>query len=126
MFLQVMKSKIHNATITEANINYEGSITIDRDLMDKSNIREGERVQVVNMANGNRLETYVIPAERGCKRIEMNGPAALLCEKGQRIHIIAYAFIEPTEKIDRITLLMKDINEVKEVLDHEIASTVRD
>ena len=72
-----MKSKLHNATVTQANLYYEGSITIDEDLMDRANIYRGERVQVVNLNNGERLETYTIVGERGSGIIGINGPAAL-------------------------------------------------
>ncbi len=117
MFLNIMKSKIHNAIITEADINYEGSITIDEELMEKSNIYAGERVQVVNMENGNRLETYVITGKRGSKCIEMNGPAALKCTKGQRIHIITYAFVEPKEMpIKSTNLFIENMNDIKSVV----------
>jgi aspartate 1-decarboxylase len=92
-----MKSKIHNATITEANVNYEGSITIDEDIMEKADMVVNEKVQVVNMNNGNRLETYVIKGKKGSKVICMNGPAALLCKKGERVHIISYALVDEKE-----------------------------
>ncbi|MDD4193063.1 MAG: aspartate 1-decarboxylase, partial [Mangrovibacterium sp.] len=76
MFIEVCKSKIHKATITEANLQYVGSITIDEDLMDAANLIENEKVQVVNINNGERLETYVIKGKRGSGVICLNGPAA--------------------------------------------------
>lgn len=76
MFLSMMKSKIHRATVTEANLNYVGSITIDGDLLDQANILEGEKVQVVNVNNGSRLETYTIRGEAGSGVICLNGAAA--------------------------------------------------
>lgn len=94
MFITMMKSKIHNATVTQADVRYEGSITIDIDLMERADIFPGERVQVVNLNNGERLETYTIPGERGSGIIGMNGPAALKCHKGDIIHIISYGMIE--------------------------------
>lgn len=97
MFLQMFKSKIHCATVTEANLNYVGSITIDEDLMEASNIMEGERVQIVNNNNGERLETYVIKGERGSGVICLNGAAARKCEVGDIVIIIAYAFMSPEE-----------------------------
>jgi len=97
MFLQIFKSKIHCATVTEANLNYVGSITIDEDLMEASNIMEGERVQVVNNNNGERLETYVIKGERGSGVICLNGAAARKCQVGDILIIIAYAFMSPEE-----------------------------
>ncbi len=97
MFIQVMKSKIHMVTVTEANLNYVGSITIDEDLMDAANIIEGEKVQVVNLNNGERLETYVIKGERGSGEICLNGPAARKAQVGDVIIIISYACLTPDE-----------------------------
>ncbi|MBL7888985.1 MAG: aspartate 1-decarboxylase [Bacteroidia bacterium] len=91
MFITVLKSKIHNAFITEANIDYIGSITIDENLMNAVNIIEGEQVHVVNHRNGERLITYVIKGEKGSKEICMNGPAALKISKGDKVIIISYA-----------------------------------
>ncbi|MBK7309425.1 MAG: aspartate 1-decarboxylase [Sphingobacteriaceae bacterium] len=91
MQIQVLKSKIHNAHVTEANIEYIGSITIDEDLMDAVNLLEGEQVHVINHRNGERLITYVIKGERGSKVICMNGPAALKISTGDKVIIIAYA-----------------------------------
>lgn len=95
MFIEVVKSKIHRVTVTEADLNYIGSITIDEDLMDASGIMENEKVQVVNVNNGERLETYVIKGERGSGHICLNGPAARLTQPGDIIIIIAYALMEP-------------------------------
>ena len=76
MQIEVLKSKIHRATITEANLNYVGSITIDEDLLDAANMNAGEKVQIVNANNGERLETYIIRGERGSGSVCLNGPAA--------------------------------------------------
>ena len=97
MFIKVHKSKIHRATITQANLNYVGSITIDESLMEAANLIEGERVQIVNNNNGERLETYVIPGERGSGVICLNGAAARKCEVGDIVIIISYAYMEPDE-----------------------------
>jgi aspartate 1-decarboxylase len=97
MWIQVFKSKIHRATVTEANLNYVGSITIDEDLMDAANLFEGERVQVVNNNNGERLETYVIRGERGSGSICLNGAAARKVEVGDTVIIISYGFMTPEE-----------------------------
>jgi len=97
MYLEVLKSKIHKVTVTDANLHYVGSITIDEDLMEASNIIEGEKVQVVNINNGERLETYVIKGERGSNEICLNGPAARKAQLGDVIIIIAYAFLTPDE-----------------------------
>ena len=89
-----LKSKLHRATVTHADLNYEGSITIDEDLMDASNIIAGEKVQIVNINNGERLETYVITGERGSGEICMNGPAARKVAVGDIIIIISYASMD--------------------------------
>lgn len=94
MNIQVLKSKIHRVTVTEADLNYIGSITIDQDLMDAANLIENEKVQILNMNNGERLETYVITGERGSGIICMNGPAARKVSVGDVIIIISYAMME--------------------------------
>lgn len=91
MNIQVLKSKIHRVKITQAELHYVGSITIDEDLMDAANIIENEKVQIVNINNGERLETYVIKGERGSGMICMNGPAARKVQVGDVIIIISYA-----------------------------------
>jgi len=93
MFLQVFKSKIHRAIVTQADLNYIGSITIDEDLMDAAKIYENERVQIVNINNGERLETYVIKGERGSGVICLNGPAARKVEPGDLIIVISYCYL---------------------------------
>ena len=93
MLLTIHKSKIHRATVTEANLNYVGSITIDQDLMDAANLLEGEKVQIVNNNNGERIETYVIAGERGSGVICLNGAAARRAEVGDIVIIIAYALM---------------------------------
>lgn len=94
MNIQVLKSKIHRVTVTEADLNYIGSITIDQNLMDAANLIENEKVQILNMNNGERLETYVITGERGSGVICMNGPAARKVSVGDVIIIISYAMME--------------------------------
>ena len=94
MQIEVVKSKIHRVTVTGAELNYIGSITIDEDLMQASNILEGEKVQIVNINNGERLETYVIKGLRGSKEICLNGPAARKVQKGDLIIIISYAIMD--------------------------------
>ena len=98
MLLNILKSKIHRVVITEANLDYIGSITIDEDLMDAANIYAGERVQVVDNTNGARLETYVIPGKRGSGCICMNGAAAHLIHVGDIVIIMAYAMMTPEEQ----------------------------
>lgn len=94
MLIEVLKSKIHRAVVTEANLNYIGSITIDEDLMDAANIIENEKVQVVNVNNGERLETYVIQGKRGSGVCCLNGPAARKAAVGDIVIIISYAQME--------------------------------
>ncbi len=94
MNIEVLKSKIHRVRLTQVELNYVGSITIDEDLMDASNLIEGEKVQIVNINNGERLETYVITGERGSGMICMNGPAARKGQVGDIIIIISYASMD--------------------------------
>jgi len=94
MQIEVCKSKIHKVTVTEANLQYVGSITIDQDLMDAANLIENEKVQVVNINNGERLETYVIKGERGSGTICLNGPAARKVAVGDVVIIISYAHMD--------------------------------
>jgi aspartate 1-decarboxylase len=91
MLITVVKSKIHRVKVTGADLNYIGSITIDEDLMDGANIVEGEKVQIVNNNNGNRLETYAIPGPRGSGEITLNGAAARLVATGDVLILICYA-----------------------------------
>ncbi len=97
MLIQVVKSKIHRVRVTQAELNYVGSITIDEALMEASNLVEGERVQVVNINNGERLETYVITGERDSGTICLNGPAARKVAVGDMIIIIGYGYMSMEE-----------------------------
>lgn len=94
MLIQICKSKIHRVQITQAELGYIGSITIDEKLMNAANLLEGERVQVVNCNNGERLETYVIKGEPGSGTICLNGPAARRCQVGDVVIIIGYGFMD--------------------------------
>ncbi|MFI3286998.1 MAG: aspartate 1-decarboxylase [Rikenellaceae bacterium] len=94
MFIERLKSKIHRATVTEANLQYVGSITIDENLMDAAGIIEGEKVAIVNNNNGARFETYVITGERGSGCICVNGAAARLVEVGDIVIIISYGYMD--------------------------------
>lgn len=94
MMIQVVKSKLHRVTVTEANLNYIGSITIDEDLMDAANLIEGERVQIVNNNNGERFETYVIKGLRGSGMVCLNGAAARKVQPGDIIIIMSYALMD--------------------------------
>lgn len=94
MLVHILKSKIHRVKVTQAELNYVGSITIDEDLIDAAGMFANEKVQVVNINNGERLETYIIKGERGSGTICLNGPAARLCQMGDIIIIISYAMME--------------------------------
>jgi aspartate 1-decarboxylase len=100
MTIEVLKSKIHRVRITHAELHYVGSITMDEDLMDAASILENEKVQIVNINNGERLETYVIKGERGSGQICLNGPAARKAQVGDIIIIISYAAMTPEEAKD--------------------------
>ena len=97
MQITVLKSKIHRACVTQANLNYVGSITIDQDLMDAAGLYEYEKVQIANINNGERFETYVIVGERGSGVVCLNGAAARLVQPGDKIIIMAYAQITADE-----------------------------
>jgi aspartate 1-decarboxylase len=97
MTIELLKSKIHRATVTQAELHYVGSITIDENLMEAANMLEYEKVQVLNINNGERLETYVIKGERGSGVICMNGPAARLTQVGDMIIIISYCSMSPED-----------------------------
>lgn len=97
MLLTIMKSKLHRVRVTQAELNYVGSITIDQDLMDAANLLENEKVQIVNNNNGERFETYVIPGQRGSGTICLNGAAARRAQVGDIVIIIAYALMTPDE-----------------------------
>jgi aspartate 1-decarboxylase len=94
MYIEVLKSKIHRVTVTEANLNYLGSITIDEDLLDAAGLIENEKVQVVNINNGERLETYIIRGGRGTGVVCLNGPAARKVVVGDIVIIMSYALVE--------------------------------
>ena len=109
MKIEVLKSKIHRVTVTEADLNYIGSITIDPVLMEAASMIEGEKVQIVNINNGERLETYIITGERGSGNICLNGPAARKVAVGDVVIIISYAIMDFEEaKTFKPTLLFPD------------------
>ena len=97
MQIEVLKSKIHRVTVTDADLNYIGSITLDRELIDAANLVVGEKVQVVNVNNGERLETYVIEGKSGSGEVTLNGPAARKVQKGDVIIIMSYAQMDVEE-----------------------------
>lgn len=109
--VEVFKSKIHRVKVTEADLNYIGSITIDEDLLEASNILEGEKVQIVNINNGERIETYTIKGKRGSGEVCLNGPAARRVAVGDVIIIISYALMDFEEaKTYKPTIVFPDEN----------------
>lgn len=125
MFRTMMKAKIHRATVTEANLNYIGSITIDEDLMDLVDIWANEKVQIVDNNNGARFETYVIPGPRGSGVICLNGAAARLVHPGDKVIIISYGLMtdEEARAFKPRIAIMDDQNRVADTLNIETHST---
>jgi aspartate 1-decarboxylase len=107
MQLTMLKSKIHRAVLTGLELEYEGSISIDRDLMDRAHMLPGEQVQVLNLNNGKRLTTYIIEAPRGSGTMMLNGPAARLGMVGDRVIVIAYALMDEKEARDYVPTVVK-------------------
>jgi len=116
----MLYSKLHRATVTDANLNYVGSITIDRELMDAAGLRVGQKVEIVNINNGERFATYVIEGERGKKDICLNGAAARKAEIGDKIIIIAYANMtfEEAESFKPKVVLLGEDNSIDEIKDY--------
>ncbi|PQV61466.1 L-aspartate 1-decarboxylase [Hydrobacter penzbergensis] len=114
MQIEILKSKIHRAVITEANLHYVGSLTLDEDLMDAANLIENEKVQVVNVNNGERLETYLIKGKRGSGVVCLNGPAARRGAVGDLVVIIAYAIMdfEEAKKFQPAVVFPKEGNKL--------------
>jgi aspartate 1-decarboxylase len=120
MTINMLYSKLHRATITDANLNYVGSITIDRELMDAAKLRVGQKVDIVNVNNGERFSTYVIEGERGKKDICLNGAAARKAEIGDRVIIIAYASmtLEEADSFKPYVVLLNEKNEIDGMKNH--------
>lgn len=126
MYREMLKSKIHLATVTEANLHYVGSITIDEAILEQVDILPNEKVQVVNNHNGARLETYVIPGERGSGVICLNGAAARLVQPGDTIIIMSYIWLEE-EKVKSHQpkiAIMNEKNQIGQLLTGEVAGTI--
>jgi len=124
MTFEMLYSKIHRATVTDANLNYVGSITIDQDLLDASVLRVGQKVEIVNVNNGERFSTYVIKGERGSKEMCLNGAAARKVEIGDKIIVIAYASYS-NDELDTykpIVVHVNDSNEIIEITNELIGS----
>ncbi|PTX59687.1 L-aspartate 1-decarboxylase [Melghirimyces profundicolus] len=125
MLLTVMKSKIHRATVTESDLNYVGSVTIDEDIMEKVNIIPNEKVQIVNNNNGARMETYVIPGPRGSGTICLNGAAARLVQPGDIVIILSYVMLDESKAKSyrpRVAV-MGEGNMIHEMLMEEVHGT---
>ena len=126
MLRTVMRSKIHRARVTNANLNYVGSITIDEDILEAVGICANEKVQIVNNNNGARLETYVIPGERGSGDMCLNGAAARLVQKGDVVIIVAYGMVSDEELVSHepVIAIMDEKNQITELIGKEPANTV--
>ena len=116
-----MKSKIHRATVTDANLNYVGSITVDRDLMAAADLLEWEQVAIVDIDNGNRFETYVIPGDAGSGAMCLNGAAARLVHPGDRIIVISYADYDQSE-LDGFAPKIVHVDRTNRIITEEIAT----
>lgn len=121
MFLNMLKGKIHRAVVVQAELDYVGSITVDEDLLDAAGIREYEKVQIVDINNGERFETYTIAGERGSVMICLNGAAARCVQKGDRIIIMCYALMSPEEIAENSpkVVFVDDENKVSRVSRYE-------
>ena len=128
MFRTLMKSKLHRGTVTAANLHYVGSITVDRDLMDAADLLENEKVQVVDIDNGARLETYVIPGERGSGDLCLNGAAARLVHPGDKIIVISYGMYSDAEARAHAptVVVLDETNRPQQVVTEAAHSTVDD
>lgn len=127
MFRFMCKSKIHRATVTEANLNYVGSITIDEALMEAADIYPNEKVQIVNNNNGARFETYVIKGEKDSGVICLNGAAARLVTPGDKVIIISYALIDDQEARDHLprVVFVDEKNNIKEIGNKEVHGEIK-
>lgn len=121
MYTEVLKSKIHRVKVTQADLHYVGSITIDEDLLDAANMFENQKVQVLDIENGERLETYIIKGPRGSGVICMNGPAARRVQVGDTVIVIAYALMEEeaARKHQPIVVLADEQNRPLKIANHE-------
>ncbi|MGQ5176417.1 aspartate 1-decarboxylase [Bacillus halotolerans] len=126
MYRTMMSGKLHRATVTEANLNYVGSITIDEDLIDAVGMLPNEKVQIVNNNNGARLETYIIPGQRGSGVICLNGAAARLVQEGDKVIIISYKMMSDQEAANHKpkVAVLNDRNKIEQMLGQEPASTI--
>ncbi|TAH83409.1 aspartate 1-decarboxylase [Bacillus subtilis] len=126
MYRTMMSGKLHRGTVTEANLNYVGSITIDEDLIDAVGMLPNEKVQIVNNNNGARLETYIIPGKRGSGVICLNGAAARLVQEGDKVIIISYKMMSDQEAASHEpkVAVLNDQNKIEQMLGNEPARTI--
>ncbi|MCQ6273905.1 aspartate 1-decarboxylase [Bacillus sp. V3B] len=126
MFRTMMNGKIHRATVTEANLNYVGSITIDSDILDRVGMIANEKVQIVNNNNGARFETYIIPGERGSGTICVNGAASRLVQPGDIVIIISYALVAEEKLAEHYpkVAIMGEGNQIKDLIHAEPENTI--
>jgi len=126
MFVTMMKGKIHRARVTEANLNYVGSITIDEDIIEAVGMLPNEKVQIVNNNNGARLETYIIPGERGSGVVCLNGAAARLVQEGDVVIIVAYAMMseEEAKQYTPRVAIMNERNTIVDMIGLEPEATI--
>ncbi|MBS7344679.1 MAG: aspartate 1-decarboxylase [Caryophanon sp.] len=126
MLRMMMNSKIHRATVTQADLNYVGSITIDQNILDAVGMLANEKVHIVNNNNGARFETYIIAGERGSGVICVNGAAARLVQKGDIVIIMSYAYVDNEEAATHTptVAIMNEHNEIKEIISYEPEATV--
>ena len=115
MVIEILKAKIHRATVTEANLNYIGSLTLNEDLMDSAGMQEYEKIQVLDITNGNRIETYIIHGKRGSGNICINGVAAHLIHKGDMVIILSYCQLNDAE-IPSHTPCIVHVNEKNQII----------
>jgi len=122
MLIPFLISKIHNATVTGADLNYSGSISIDPEIMEKAKVREFQKVEIYNITNGQRFSTYVISGKRGAREFTLNGAAARLVTHGDRIIIAAYALLDEREldSLNAVILLMNGKNEIEKIINGKI------
>ena len=122
MLIPFLVSKIHQAHVTDTNIHYSGSMTLDEDIMKAANLKEYQKIEIYNISNGSRLSTYVIQGEKGSKQVVVNGAAAHLVSKGDVVIIAAYALIDEKElnSLQSVILLMNEKNEVAKILNGKL------
>lgn len=119
MLMEMLYSKIHRATVTDANLNYVGSITVDEELLEASKMRVGQKVEILNITNGERFSTYIILGERGQRDICLNGAAARKVHKGDKVIIVAYATYDDKERetYKPTVVLVDDDNKITEIIE---------